>query len=189
MSGASLAPPATADRATRSYSLTMPGASESALPGTAPAEAFHTFTLDMGASRCFFCDRTTLPPLSAPVPVTLADPSKGPVLARSPLFSRLQRLYPAHCQVFTSPRSLRTCVCRSAREHGQAVTYPRSPVGLGRVCTPWLPSLFRLSCGTTDSVTPPCHAFVACTPASLSLVFPGLFPSPAPPYLPCIEGR
>ncbi|CAI7883802.1 unnamed protein product, partial [Closterium sp. NIES-54] len=31
-------------------------ASESSLPGTAPAEALHTFTLDSGASRCFFRD-------------------------------------------------------------------------------------------------------------------------------------
>ncbi|CAI7730722.1 unnamed protein product [Closterium sp. NIES-54] len=30
----------------------------------------------------------------------------------------------------------------------------------------------RLYCGTTDLVTPPYHAFVACTPASLFLVFP-----------------
>ncbi|CAI7876271.1 unnamed protein product [Closterium sp. NIES-53] len=59
------------------------GAGESALPGTAPAEALHTFTLDSGASRCFFCDSTTLTPLPAPVPVKLADPSGGPVLARS----------------------------------------------------------------------------------------------------------
>ncbi|CAI7818633.1 unnamed protein product [Closterium sp. NIES-53] len=59
------------------------GASESSLPGTAPAEALHTFTLDSGASRCFFRDSTTLTPLSAPIPVRLADPSRGPVLARS----------------------------------------------------------------------------------------------------------
>ncbi|CAI7886965.1 unnamed protein product [Closterium sp. NIES-54] len=45
------------------------GASESALPGIGPAEALHTFTLDSGASRCFFCDSTTLTPLSTPVPV------------------------------------------------------------------------------------------------------------------------
>ncbi|CAI7836003.1 unnamed protein product, partial [Closterium sp. NIES-53] len=51
------------------------GASESALPGTAPAEALHTFTLDSGASRSFFRDSTTLTLLSAPV--------RGPVLARS----------------------------------------------------------------------------------------------------------
>ncbi|CAI7809923.1 unnamed protein product [Closterium sp. NIES-54] len=59
------------------------GASESALPGAAPAQALHTFTLVSGASRCFFRDSTTLTPLSAPVPVRLADPSRGPVLARS----------------------------------------------------------------------------------------------------------
>ncbi|CAI7862524.1 unnamed protein product [Closterium sp. NIES-53] len=59
------------------------GASESALPGTALVEDLHTFTLDSGASRCFFCDSTTLTPLSAHVPVRLADPSGGAVLARS----------------------------------------------------------------------------------------------------------
>ncbi|CAI7884364.1 unnamed protein product [Closterium sp. NIES-54] len=59
------------------------GASESVLPGTAPAEALHTFTLDSGASRCFFRYSTTLTPLSAPVPVRLSHPSGGPVLTRS----------------------------------------------------------------------------------------------------------
>ncbi|CAI7766404.1 unnamed protein product [Closterium sp. NIES-53] len=60
------------------------GASASGTPpGTAPAEALHTFTLDSGASRCFFYDSTTLTPLPAPVPVRQADPSRGPVVARS----------------------------------------------------------------------------------------------------------
>ncbi|CAI7813404.1 unnamed protein product [Closterium sp. NIES-54] len=59
------------------------GASKSVLLVTAPDEALHTFTLDSGASRCFFRDSTTLTPLSAPVPVSLADPSQGPVLACS----------------------------------------------------------------------------------------------------------
>ncbi|CAI7874748.1 unnamed protein product, partial [Closterium sp. NIES-54] len=59
------------------------GAGESALSGTAPTEALHTFTLDSGASRSFFCDSTTLTPLSRPVAVSLADPSGGPVLAHS----------------------------------------------------------------------------------------------------------
>ncbi|CAI7928347.1 unnamed protein product [Closterium sp. NIES-54] len=60
------------------------GASEyDTLLGTAPAQALHTFTLDSGASRCFFHDSTTLTPLPAPVPVKLADPSGGPVVARS----------------------------------------------------------------------------------------------------------
>ncbi|CAI7752996.1 unnamed protein product [Closterium sp. NIES-54] len=71
------------------------GASESAAalgarasPATGPssAEALHTFTLDSGASRCFFCDCTTLTPLAAPVPVSLADPTGGPVVARASTF-------------------------------------------------------------------------------------------------------
>ncbi|CAI7757037.1 unnamed protein product, partial [Closterium sp. NIES-54] len=57
-------------------------ADESALYGTAPIEALHTFTLDSGASRSFFHNSTTLP-LSRPVAVSLADPSGGPVLAHS----------------------------------------------------------------------------------------------------------
>ncbi|CAI7915655.1 unnamed protein product [Closterium sp. NIES-54] len=60
------------------------GASESGtLPGTAPAQALHTFTLDSGASACFFRDSTTLTPLSPPDPIRLVDPSRGPVVARS----------------------------------------------------------------------------------------------------------
>ncbi|CAI7744813.1 unnamed protein product [Closterium sp. NIES-53] len=60
------------------------GASESGTPpSTAPAEALHTFKLVSAASHCFFRDITTLTPLPAPVPVRLADPSGGPVVARS----------------------------------------------------------------------------------------------------------
>ncbi|CAI5504690.1 unnamed protein product [Closterium sp. Naga37s-1] len=60
-----------------------PGACESAPAGTASTEALHTFTLESGASRCFFRDRTVLEPLARPVAVSLADPSRGPVLATS----------------------------------------------------------------------------------------------------------
>ncbi|CAI7765498.1 unnamed protein product, partial [Closterium sp. NIES-54] len=60
------------------------GASESGtLPSPSPDEDLHTFTLDSSASRCFFRDSTTLTPLPAPVPVRLADPSRGPVVACS----------------------------------------------------------------------------------------------------------
>ncbi|CAI7831183.1 unnamed protein product, partial [Closterium sp. NIES-53] len=60
------------------------GASASGTPhGTAPAEALHTPTLDSGASRYFFRDSTSLTPCPALVPVRLADPSGGPVVARS----------------------------------------------------------------------------------------------------------
>ncbi|CAI7871172.1 unnamed protein product [Closterium sp. NIES-54] len=60
------------------------GASASGTPPcTAPAEALHTFTLDSGASCYFFRDSTTLTPLPAHVPVRLADPFGGPVVASS----------------------------------------------------------------------------------------------------------
>ncbi|CAI5929252.1 unnamed protein product [Closterium sp. NIES-64] len=59
------------------------GASASTSACTAPTEALHTFTLESGASRCFFRDRTALEQLPRPVAVSLADPSGGPVLATS----------------------------------------------------------------------------------------------------------
>ncbi|CAI7897035.1 unnamed protein product [Closterium sp. NIES-53] len=118
------------------------GASESALPGTAPAEALHTFTLDSGASRCFFHDSTTLTPLSALGPVTLADPSGGPVLARSSTVLPC----PAVPSGSLSGLHLPSFSTKLVRLHP-----------LARVA----------SCRTTALVTPPCHAFVACTPASL----------------------
>ncbi|CAI5534189.1 unnamed protein product [Closterium sp. Naga37s-1] len=59
----------------------LSGTGEAALSGTASASASLTFTLDSGASRSFFRDRTTLTPLGRPVAVSLADPSGGPVLS------------------------------------------------------------------------------------------------------------
>ncbi|CAI7868179.1 unnamed protein product, partial [Closterium sp. NIES-53] len=60
------------------------GASESATNEFAiSAEALHTFTLDSGSSRCFFRDCTTVTPLAAPVPVSLAGPTGGPVVAQA----------------------------------------------------------------------------------------------------------
>ncbi|CAI7753193.1 unnamed protein product [Closterium sp. NIES-53] len=147
------------------------GASESSLPVTTPAEALHTFTLDSGASRCFFRDSATLTPLPAPVPVRLADPSGGPVLARStivlpcpavssgslsslhlPLFST--NLVSASGQVAT-PCSYRLLSHQTLLRHHR----------LGH------PSLPRLH--------------VSSLPKSL----PPLPPSPALPCLPRVEGR
>ncbi|CAI7753275.1 unnamed protein product [Closterium sp. NIES-53] len=59
------------------------GACEPGSTGAPPVEALHTFTLDSGSTRCFFRDCTTVTPLIAPVPVSLADPFRGPVVARS----------------------------------------------------------------------------------------------------------
>ncbi|CAI5951573.1 unnamed protein product [Closterium sp. NIES-64] len=59
----------------------LSGTGETAPSGTASPSSSLTFTLDSGASRSFFRDRTTLTPLGRPVAVSLADPSGGPVLS------------------------------------------------------------------------------------------------------------
>ncbi|CAI7804722.1 unnamed protein product [Closterium sp. NIES-53] len=59
------------------------GASASTATGPTSTEALLTFTLDSGASRCFFRDCTTVTPLATPVPVSLADPTGGPVVAQA----------------------------------------------------------------------------------------------------------
>ncbi|CAI7930688.1 unnamed protein product [Closterium sp. NIES-54] len=89
-----------------------PGAGQSAPSGTASAQVLHTFTLDSGASRSFFRDRTTLTPLSRPVAVSLADPSGGPVLASFSTFT---------------PASQRVTHCTCARTGRHLATFTRRP--------------------------------------------------------------
>ncbi|CAI7868451.1 unnamed protein product [Closterium sp. NIES-54] len=167
------------------------GAGESALPGTAPAEALHTFTLDSGASGCFFRNSTTLTPLSAPVPVRLADPSGGPVLARSstvlpcPAVSS-GSLSGLHLPSFSTKSvmpSLYTLATNPPQVAASAQVSASGPVALPCSCCLMLhqtilwhrrlghPSLPRL--------------LVSGLPRSL----PPLPPLPAPPCLLCVEGR
>ncbi|CAI7751912.1 unnamed protein product, partial [Closterium sp. NIES-54] len=137
------------------------GASESGtLPGTVPAEALHTFTLDSGASRCFFRDSTTLTPLPAPVSVRLAHPSEGPDVARS------STVFPCPA-VSASGQVAASCSCRLLSH--QTLLWHHC---LGH------PSLPRLR----DMHS---RLLVSGLPRSL----PALPPSPAPPCLPCVEGR
>ncbi|CAI7877047.1 unnamed protein product [Closterium sp. NIES-54] len=126
------------------------GASASGTPpGTAPTEALHTFTLDSGASRCFFRDSTTLTPLPAPLPVRLADPSGGPIVASSSTilpcpavpFGSLSGL---HLPSFstnlvstaalqdamvttTTPGGQRVSICMSTRTGRHLATFTRRP--------------------------------------------------------------
>ncbi|CAI7872128.1 unnamed protein product, partial [Closterium sp. NIES-54] len=125
------------------------GDSESILPGTTPAEALQTFTLDLGASRCFFRDSTTLTPLSTPVPVRLADPPGGLVLALSstvlpcpavpsgslsglhlPSFSTnlvsIAALQDAMVTT-TTPEGQRVSICTCTRTGRHLATYTRRP--------------------------------------------------------------
>ncbi|CAI7874147.1 unnamed protein product [Closterium sp. NIES-54] len=155
------------------------------LPSTAPAQALHTFTSDSGASRCFFCYSTTLNPLPAPVPVRLADPSGGLVVARSstvlpcpavpssslsglhlPLFST-NLVSTAALQdamvTTTTPGGQRVSICTCTRTGRHLATFTRQTGS----------SLYTL----------------ATEPPQVAMSLPPLPPSPAPPCLPCIEGQ
>ncbi|CAI7903888.1 unnamed protein product [Closterium sp. NIES-53] len=190
------------------------GASESALRGTARAEDLHTFTLDSGASRCFFRDSTTLTPLLAPVLVRLADPSEAPFVAHSSTILPCPvvpsgSLSGIHLPLFSS-----NLVSTAALQDSMVTT-----------TTPRGSSLFTLATespqvgpsaevSASGQVAPPCSCrlllhqtllwhhrlghpsqprmrgmhsrlLVSGLPRSL----PPLPPSPAPPCLPCVEGR
>ncbi|CAI7869050.1 unnamed protein product [Closterium sp. NIES-53] len=167
------------------------GAIESALPGTVPAEALHTFKLDSRASRCFFRDNTTLTPLSAPVPVRLADPSGGPVVAHSspvlpclavPSGSLSGLHLPSFSTNLVSTAALEDSMVTTTTPGGQ-VAPPCSCRLLSHQTLLWHhclghPSLPRMR-GMHSRL------LVLGLPRSL----PPLPPSPAPPCLPCVEGR
>ncbi|CAI7841305.1 unnamed protein product [Closterium sp. NIES-53] len=129
---------------------------------------------------------TTLTPLSAPVPIRLADPSGGPVLARSSTVLPCLAVLSGSLSGLHLPSFSTHLVSTAALEDAMVTTttpgassgncvYPGVRVRSDSTLPARVASCrTRLSCGTTDLVTPPCHAFVECNPASLSLVFPGL---------------
>ncbi|CAI7801198.1 unnamed protein product [Closterium sp. NIES-54] len=154
------------------------GASESGtLLGTAPAKALHTFTLDSGASRCFFRDSTTLTPLPTPVPVRLADPSGAPVVDRSTTVlpcpavpsSSLSGLHlPSFSMNLVSTAALQDAMVTTTTPGGQRVS----------ICTCTRTGR-HLATGMHSRL------LVSGLPRSL----PPLLPSPSPPCLPRVEGR
>ncbi|CAI7910431.1 unnamed protein product [Closterium sp. NIES-53] len=156
------------------------GASESALPGTAPAEALHTFTLDSGASRCFFRDSTTLLTLHMNRTAALQDA----------------------IVTTTTPGGQRVLICTCTRTGRHMATFTRRPESsLYTLATepPQVAASAQVS--ASGPVAPPCscrllshqtllwhhrlggmhsHLLVSGLPRSLP---------PLPPSLPCVEGR
>ncbi|CAI7803276.1 unnamed protein product, partial [Closterium sp. NIES-53] len=193
-------------------------ASESVLPGTAPAKALHTFTLDSGSSRCFFCDSTTLTPLSAPVPVQLADPSGGPVVAHSsnvlPCSADLSgSLSGLHLPSFSTNLRVLICTCTRLGRHLATFTH-RPGSSLYTLTTEPSQVVASAQVSASGQVAPPCscrllshqtllwHHCLGHPPLprlrgmhSRLLVFglprslTPLPPSPAPPIIPCVKGR
>ncbi|CAI7790764.1 unnamed protein product [Closterium sp. NIES-54] len=158
---------------------------ESALPGTAPAKALHTFTLDSGASRCFFRDNLAHSSIVLPNPVVPSDSLFGLHL---PLFST-NLVSTAALQdsvVTTTPggQHVSNCTCTWTGHH--LATFTRRPGSSLCALTTGPPQHHRLGHPSLPRLRG-MHSrlLVSGLPRSL----PPLLPSPAPPCLPCIEGR
>ncbi|CAI7797773.1 unnamed protein product [Closterium sp. NIES-54] len=178
-------------------------------------QVFHTFTLDSGASRSFFRDRTTLTPLSRPVAVSLADPSGGPVLAcystvlpcpatpsgslsglYLPSFSTNlvsgADLQDAGVEEFT-PASQRVTHCTCAQTGRHLASFTRQPgSSLYTLTTESPPVAPSGQVAASSQVFAAAsrsgmasHVLVSGLPRSL----PPLPPGPAPNCVPCVEGR
>ncbi|CAI7869753.1 unnamed protein product [Closterium sp. NIES-53] len=179
------------------------GASESALPGTAPAAALHTFMLHSGASRCLH-----LPSFSTNLVSTTAL-QDAMVTTTTPGGQRV---------------SIYTCTW-TGRHLATFTRWPRSSLYTLATEPPHVAGSAQVS--ASGPVAPPCSCRLLShqtllPPTSFSLIFPGhpslprlghpslprlhgmhshlllsdlprslppLPPLPAPPYLPCVEGR
>ncbi|CAI7891851.1 unnamed protein product [Closterium sp. NIES-53] len=194
-------------------------ASESGtLPGTAPAQALHTLTMDSGASRCFFRDSTTLTPLPAPVPFRLANPYGGPVVARSSTNLPCPAvpsgsLSGLHLPSFSTVIRVSICTCTRTGHHLATFTR-RLGSSLYTLATepPQVVASAQVSASGQVAASCACrllshqtllwhhHLGNPSVPrlrgmhsrvlvSGLPRSLPPLPPSTAPPCLPCVEGR
>ncbi|CAI7868368.1 unnamed protein product [Closterium sp. NIES-53] len=145
--------------------------------------------LDSGASRCFFRDSTTLTPLPALVLVRLADPSWGPVIARSSTvlpcpavpFGSLSGLHlPSFSTNLVSTAALQDAMVTTTNPGGSslytpATEPPQTLLWHHRLGHPSLPRLRDMHS----------RLLVSGLPRSL----PPLPLSPALPCLLCVEGQ
>ncbi|CAI7782048.1 unnamed protein product [Closterium sp. NIES-53] len=190
-----------------------PGAGESALSGTASAQVLHTFTVDSGASRSFFRDRTTLTPLSRPVAVSLADPSGGGADLQD---QGVDQFTPAsqrvtHCTCARTGRHLATFTRRPGSSlytlstESPPVTAPRQVAASSQVLAAASgsgPESAPCSCRLLSHQTLLWHHRLGhpslprlrgmasrVLVSGLSRSFPPLPPGPDPTCVPCVEGR
>ncbi|CAI7895757.1 unnamed protein product [Closterium sp. NIES-53] len=188
------------------------GVSEFILPGTAPAEALHTFTPESDASRCPVVAHSST---VLPCPVVPSGSLSGLYL---PLFSMILVSTAALQDAMvttTTPGGQRVSICTCTRMGRHVATFTRRPgSSLYSLATepPQIAPSAQVS--ASGQVAPPCaccllshhtllwhhrlgnpslprlhgmhsRLLVSGLPRSL----PPLPPSPAPPCLPCVEGR
>ncbi|CAI7915819.1 unnamed protein product, partial [Closterium sp. NIES-54] len=110
-------------------SISTKGASESCtLPNTARALALHTFTLDFGASHCFFCDNTTLTPYLHLSRSDWLSPLGARSLTIPPLSCRVRRVAPTDAMVTTTTRGgQRVLICSCTRTGHHLDTFIHRP--------------------------------------------------------------
>ncbi|CAI7760108.1 unnamed protein product [Closterium sp. NIES-54] len=189
------------------------GTSASAATGasefSASAEALHTFTLNSSASCCFFRECTTVIPLAAPVPVSLADPCGGPIVARAstvlpclavpsgslsglhlPSFSTYLVRNAVLQDVWVDTLTLggqRVAICMRSRTGGHFATFTRQP---GSSLYTLTSASVQVAASRQESVSGQLagmhsRLLVSGLPRSLTPLPRSL----APPCLPCVEGR
>ncbi|CAI7736959.1 unnamed protein product [Closterium sp. NIES-53] len=143
-----------------SESATALGASESAAP------------LGARASRCFFRDCTTLTPLAAPVPVSLADPTRGLVVARASSALPCPAVPSSSLSGLHLPTFSTNLVSNAAIQDVWVDTFiPGGQRVAICTCSRSGRHFATISSGTTASVTADYRISAVCTPVSLSLAF------------------
>ncbi|CAI7882754.1 unnamed protein product [Closterium sp. NIES-53] len=205
----------TAALGARAYAA--PGAGESVPSGTASAQVLHTFTLDSGASRSFFRDRTTLTPLSRPLSglylpsfstnlVSGADLQDQGVDQFTPASQRV-----THCTCARTGRHLATFTRRPGSSLYTLSTESPPVSASGQVAASSLvlaaasgsgPESAPCSCHLLSHQTllwyhrlghpslPRLRGMASCVLVSgLPRNLPPLPPGPAPTCVPCVEGR
>ncbi|CAI7744186.1 unnamed protein product [Closterium sp. NIES-54] len=186
------------------------GASASGTPpGTAPAESLHTFTLDSGASRCFFRDSTTLTPFLHLFRSDWLIHLVARSLPIPPLSSRDTMV------TTTTPGGQRVsiCTCTWTGRHLATFTHwPGSSLYTLTTKPPQVAASAQVSASSQVAASCSCrllshqpllwhhrlghpslprlrgmhsHLLLSGLPRSL----PPLPPSHAPPCIPCVEGR
>ncbi|CAI7894792.1 unnamed protein product [Closterium sp. NIES-54] len=176
-------------------------------PGTAPAEALHTFTLDSGASRCFFRDSTSLTPSPCTCPGLHLPSFSTNLVSTAALQDAMVTT--------TTPRGQRVSICTCTRTGRHLATFTRQPgSSLYTLATepPQVAASAQVSASGQVAASCSCRLLshqtllwhhrlghpslphlrgmhsrllVSGLPRSL----PPLPPSPAPPCLPCVEGQ
>ncbi|CAI7830983.1 unnamed protein product [Closterium sp. NIES-53] len=168
--------------------------------------------LDSGASRCFFRDSTTLTPL--PVPVRLADPTGGPVVAHSSTVLPCPVVPSGSLSGLHLPSFSTNLVSTAALQDAMVTTTTPGGSSLYTLATEPLEVAASAQVSASGQKAASCscrllshqallwhhrlghpslprllgmhsHLLVSGLPRSL----PPLPPSPAPPCLPCVEGR